>query len=62
MHDLELEAITHELKMWRHYLLDKKFTFMSNRSGLMYLFNQLNLNARQARWFPTLSEFGFEIR
>lgn len=35
---------------------------MSGHSGSMYLFDQPNLNARQARWLVTLSEFDFEIR
>jgi len=30
--------------------------------GLRYLFDQPNLNARQARWLATISEFDFEIR
>lgn len=35
---------------------------MSYHSGLIYLFDQLNLNAMQARWLNTLSEFDIEIR
>ena len=61
-HDLELVAITHALKMWRHYLLGRWFVLMSGHIGLRYLFDQLNLNARQARWFATINEFDFEIR
>jgi len=34
---------------------------MSDQDGLKYLFDQLNLNSRQARWLATLSEFDFEI-
>ena len=34
---------------------------MSDHSGLRYLFDQLNLNSRQARWLDILSEFDFEI-
>jgi len=61
-HDIELETIIHALKMWRHYLLRKRFTLMSDLSGLRYLFDQPNLNARQVRWLGTLSEFDFEIK
>jgi len=60
--DLELVAIIDALNMWRHYILGKRFVFMSDHSGLMYLFDQSNLNARQARWFSMISEFYFEIR
>lgn len=35
---------------------------MSDHSGLRYLFDQPNLNGRQARWLATISEFDFEIR
>ena len=28
VHDLELEAVVHALKMWRHYLLGKKVHFI----------------------------------
>jgi hypothetical protein len=33
-HDLELAAIMHTLKMWRHYLLERKFMLMTNHCGL----------------------------
>jgi hypothetical protein len=39
-HDLELAAIVHALKMWRHYLLGRKFVLMKNHCGLRYLFDQ----------------------
>eukprot|EP00253_Pinus_taeda_P018597 PITA_18597 len=60
--DLELATIIHALKMWRHYLLGRRFILMSGRSGMRYLFGQPNLNARKTRWLATLSEFDFEIR
>ena len=60
-HDIELAAIIHALKMWRHYLLGKMFILMSGHSGLRYLFDKPNLNARKARWLATLSEFDFKI-
>ena len=61
-HDLQLVAIIHALKIWRHYLFGRRFILMSDHSGLRYLFEQPNLNARQARWLATISEFNFEIR
>lgn len=48
--------------MWRHYLLGKRFVFMSDHSGLRYLFDQTNLNSKKAIWLSTISEFDFEIR
>jgi hypothetical protein len=37
-HDLELETIVHALKMWRHYLMGKKFGLRKNHYGLKHLF------------------------
>jgi hypothetical protein len=61
-HDLELAAIVHALKMWRYYLMGRKFVLMTDHCGLRYLFDQPKLNARQARWMPLLREFDFEIK
>jgi hypothetical protein len=61
-HDLELTAIVHALKMWRHYLLGRKFVLMTDHCGLRYFFDQPKLNARQARWMALLSKFDFEIK
>jgi hypothetical protein len=61
-HDLELATIVHTLKMWRHYLLGRKFVLIIDHCGFRYLFDQPNLNARQARWMALLSEFDFEIK
>ena len=33
-HDLELSAIVHALKMWRHCLLGIKFVLMTDHCGL----------------------------
>jgi hypothetical protein len=46
-HDLELASIVHTLKMWRHYLMGKRFELKTNHSGLKYLFEQPTLNARK---------------
>ena len=46
MHDLELVAIIHAFKMWRCYLIRRKFLLMSDNISLKYLFDQQNLNSR----------------
>lgn len=61
-HDLELALIIHTLNMWRNYLLGRRFVVMSDHSGLQYLFDQLNLDGRHARWLAMISEFNFDIR
>lgn len=60
--DLDLVAIIHVFKMWRHYLLGRKFTLITNHGGLKYLFEQPKLNAKQAKWLAMLDEFEFEIK
>ena len=42
--------------------MGEKFLLLTDNSGVKYLFNQLDLNARQARWLAFLSEFDFEVR
>jgi hypothetical protein len=61
-HDLELAAVIHALKMWRHYIMGRKFLLLKDNSGVKYMFNQRDLNMRQARWISFLSKFDFEVR
>ena len=61
-YDLELTFVIHALKMWRHHLIGRKFTLMTDNKGLKYLLDQPNLNTRQARWLAFLSEYDFEIQ
>ena len=61
-YDLELAAVIHALKVWCHHLIRRKFILMTNNKGLKYLLDQLNLNARQARWLAFLSDYDFEIQ
>jgi hypothetical protein len=46
-HDLELASIFHSLKMWRHYLMGKRFELRTYHIVLTYLFEQPTLNARK---------------
>eukprot|EP00253_Pinus_taeda_P022348 PITA_22348 len=61
-YDLELAAVIHALKMWRHYLLGRKFLLLTDHHSLTSYFNQPTLNARQARWMDFLSGFDFDIK
>jgi hypothetical protein len=61
-HDLELVAVVHPLRKWRHYLMGKKFELRTDHNGLKYLFDQPTLNARQVRWLEFLYEYDFDIR
>ena len=62
VHDLELAAVVHALKMWRHYLLGKRFLLLTDNTCVKNMFTQMGLNARQARWMDLLSEFDFEVK
>jgi hypothetical protein len=50
IHDLELAAVVHALKTWRHYLYGQKCDVYTNHKSLKYIFTQSELNMRQRRW------------
>jgi hypothetical protein len=61
-HDLELVAIVHSLRKWRHYLMGRRFELRTDHNSLKYLFDQAILNARQSRWLEFLCEYDFDIK
>jgi len=61
-HDLELATIIHALKMWRHYLMGRKFELRIDHCGLKHLFEQPTINAKKTRWIEFISEYDFEIK
>ena len=62
-HDFELAAILHALKMWRHYLMGRKFELRTDHHGLKYLFDQPTLNhLDKLDGWNFLCEFDFEIK
>jgi hypothetical protein len=46
-HDLELAAVVHALKIWRHYIIGKRCEVYSDHKSLKYIFTQPDLNLRQ---------------
>jgi hypothetical protein len=48
-HDLELAAVVHALKIWRHYLIGNKCDIYTNHRSLKHFFTQAELNLRQRR-------------
>ena len=62
VHDMELLAFIHALKIWRHYLARKKCLLLTDNIGLKYVFDQKTLNASQSRRLAFMSEYDFEIR
>lgn len=45
-HDLELAAIVHALKIWRHYLIGNRCEIFTDHKSLKYTFTQSELNLR----------------
>jgi hypothetical protein len=43
-HDLELAAVIHALKIWRHYLLGHRCQIYTDHKSLKYIFTQNDLN------------------
>jgi hypothetical protein len=60
-HDLELAVVVHALKIWRHYLMEKRFELYTDHKSLKYIFTQPNLNLRQRRWLELIKEYDHGI-
>jgi hypothetical protein len=60
-HDLELAAVVHALKIWRHYLIGHQCEIYSDHKSLKYLFTQTDLNLRQQRWLELIKDYDLEI-
>ena len=58
-HDLELEIVMLALKLWRHYLVGRRFELRTDHQSLKHLFTQRDLNARQRGWSEFMSEYDF---
>jgi hypothetical protein len=60
-HGLELAAVVHALKTWRHYLYGQKCDIYTDHKGLKYIFTQSELNMRQRRWLELIKDYELEI-
>ena len=60
-HDLELAAVVHALKIWRHYLLGNKVHIFIDHKSLKYIFTQFELNMRQRRWLELIKDYNLEV-
>jgi hypothetical protein len=60
-HDLELLAVVHTLKVWRHYLLRNLVHIYTDHKSLKYLFTQSDLNMRQRRWLELIKDYKLEV-
>jgi hypothetical protein len=60
-HDLELAAVVHALKIWRHYIMGTKCQVYMDHKSLKYIFTQKDLNLRQRRWLEPIKDYDLEI-
>ncbi|WVZ89088.1 LOW QUALITY PROTEIN: hypothetical protein U9M48_035542 [Paspalum notatum var. saurae] len=58
-HDLELAAVVHALKIWRHYLFGQRCEIYTDHKSLKYIFTQNELNMRQ--WLELIKDYDIEI-
>ena len=57
----ELLAIVHHLKLWKCYLLGRRFIVRTDHSSLKYLHRFREPEGQLARWLDFLQPFDFEI-
>jgi hypothetical protein len=60
-HDLELAAVVHALKIWRHYLIGAHYNIYTDHKSLKYIFTQADLNMRQRRWLELIKDYDLEV-
>ena len=60
-HDLELAAVVHALKTWRHYLIGNCCDVYTDHKSLKYIFTQKELNLRQKRWLELIKDYDMKL-
>jgi hypothetical protein len=60
-HDLELAAVVHALKIWKHYLIGHRCEIYSDHKSLKYMFTQDDLNLQQRRWLELIKDYDLGI-
>jgi ribonuclease HI len=60
-HDLELAAVVHALKVWRHYIMGTKCQVYTDHKSLKFIFTQKDLNLRKRRWLELIKDYDLEI-
>jgi hypothetical protein len=61
-HDLELAAVVHALKIWRHYIIGNKCQIFTDHKSLKYIFTQKHLNLRQRIWLELIKDYDLDIQ
>jgi ribonuclease HI len=55
-HDMELAAVVHALKIWRHYLIGHRCEIYNDHKSLKYIFTQTDLNWWHWRWLELIKD------
>jgi hypothetical protein len=50
----------HALKIWRHYIINKRCEAYSDYKSLKYIFTHPDLNLRQRRWLELIKDYDLE--
>lgn len=61
VHDLELAANVHTLKICRHYLYEVPCEIYTDHQNLQHLFKKKDLNLRHRRWLELLKDYDITI-
>ena len=56
-HDLEMAAVVHALKIWRHYLYGAKCQIYTDHKNLKCIYTSEFVSGRQRRWLELLQDY-----
>lgn len=62
VHDREMLAIIHALRVWRHYLEGPPILGITDHDSLRHFMSQPLLTRRQARWMEFLQDYDIDIK
>jgi hypothetical protein len=60
-HDLELVAIVHAIRIWRHDFMGKRCELYTDHKSLKHIFMQMDLNLRQRRLLEPIKDYDLGI-
>ena len=61
-HDLEMAAVVHALKIWRHYLYGAQCRIYSDHKNLKCLYKSEHMSGRQRRWLELMQDYDTNIQ
>ena len=60
-HDLELAAVVHALKTWRHFLIGNRCDVYTDHKSSKYIFTQKELNLGKRRWLELIKYYDMKL-